>query len=99
METAGAATNEGEGSIVPVLRGEAARGSSRTYRITAKTRPPEEQRGRPNTSQETSFLSAATPPLSAAERIICLQVVDGKLDSPNVDTGYKDILRSGSLPF
>ena len=45
------------------------------------------------------ILSAATPSLGAAERIICLWVVDGKLDSPNVDPRYRDILRSGSLPF
>jgi len=39
------------------------------------------------------------PPLSAAERIICLSVVDVKLVSPNGDPGYRDILPSGSLPF
>jgi len=42
---------------------------------------------------------AATPPLKRGGKDHLPMVVDGTLDSPNVDPGYRDILRSGLLPF
>ena len=44
-------------------------------------------------------IHSATTSLGVTESIICLQVVDGKLDSLNVNSEFTDILRSGSLPI